>query len=127
MLGSHTGPGFSVMVLAIVVERLAQPEGDWRSYCPKDRPASCIGGWGPKVAAGVSRRPRLHHGVGQAGGLTKASAEPSPSRSEAGRYAAELPRSRTIEWCLLSGASGSVGRGMFRAASVEERIFCEFE
>lgn len=32
--GSHTGLGFNAMVLAIVAERLAQPEGAWRPFTP---------------------------------------------------------------------------------------------
>ena len=32
--GSHTGLGFNPMVLAIVAERLAQPEGGWRPFKP---------------------------------------------------------------------------------------------
>jgi pimeloyl-ACP methyl ester carboxylesterase len=32
--GSHTGLGFNPMVLAIVAERLAQPEGAWRPFSP---------------------------------------------------------------------------------------------
>lgn len=32
--GSHTGLGFNPMVLAIVAERLAQPEGGWRPFNP---------------------------------------------------------------------------------------------
>jgi pimeloyl-ACP methyl ester carboxylesterase len=32
--GSHTGLGFNPMVLAIVAERLAQPEGHWRPFNP---------------------------------------------------------------------------------------------
>lgn len=32
--GSHAGLGFNPMVLAIVAERLAQPEGQWRPFCP---------------------------------------------------------------------------------------------
>jgi pimeloyl-ACP methyl ester carboxylesterase len=33
--GSHTGLGFNPMVLAIVAERLAQPEGQWRPFNPE--------------------------------------------------------------------------------------------
>lgn len=32
--GSHTGLGFNAMVLAIVADRLAQPEGQWRPFKP---------------------------------------------------------------------------------------------
>ena len=32
VLGSHTGLGFNPMVLAIVAERLAQPEGQWKPF-----------------------------------------------------------------------------------------------
>ncbi len=32
--GSHTGLGFNPLVLAIVADRLAQPEGQWRPYAP---------------------------------------------------------------------------------------------
>jgi hypothetical protein len=32
--GSHLGLGFNPMVLAIVAERLAQPEGQWRPFSP---------------------------------------------------------------------------------------------
>jgi hypothetical protein len=32
--GSHTGLGFNPMVLAIVAERLAQPEGAWQPFRP---------------------------------------------------------------------------------------------
>ncbi len=32
--GSHTGLGFNPLVLAIVADRLAQPEGRWRPYEP---------------------------------------------------------------------------------------------
>jgi hypothetical protein len=32
--GSHTGLGFNAMVLAIVAERLAQPEGQWQPFKP---------------------------------------------------------------------------------------------
>ena len=37
--GSHTGLGFNAMVLAIVADRLAQPEGRWLPFNPQ-------GGWG---------------------------------------------------------------------------------
>jgi pimeloyl-ACP methyl ester carboxylesterase len=37
VLGSHSGLGFNPMVLAIVAERLAQAEGQWRPFTP--------GGW----------------------------------------------------------------------------------
>ncbi|MDP1901307.1 MAG: alpha/beta hydrolase [Rubrivivax sp.] len=33
--GSHTGMGFNAMVLAIVADRLAQPEGRWQPFRPK--------------------------------------------------------------------------------------------
>lgn len=33
--GSHTGLGFNPMVLAIVADRLAQPEGQWRPFRPE--------------------------------------------------------------------------------------------
>ena len=33
--GSHLGLGFNPMVLAIVAERLAQPEGQWRPFSPE--------------------------------------------------------------------------------------------
>jgi pimeloyl-ACP methyl ester carboxylesterase len=33
--GSHVGLGFNPMVLAIVAERLAQPEGAWRPFSPQ--------------------------------------------------------------------------------------------
>ncbi len=36
--GSHTGLGFNPMVLGIVADRLAQPEGQWRPFSPR--------GWG---------------------------------------------------------------------------------
>jgi pimeloyl-ACP methyl ester carboxylesterase len=32
--GSHTGLGFNAMVLCIVADRLAQPEGQWRPFKP---------------------------------------------------------------------------------------------
>jgi pimeloyl-ACP methyl ester carboxylesterase len=32
--GSHTGLGFNAMVLAIVANRLAQPEGQWKPFTP---------------------------------------------------------------------------------------------
>ena len=32
--GSHTGLGFNPLVLQIVAERLAQPEGQWQPYQP---------------------------------------------------------------------------------------------
>jgi pimeloyl-ACP methyl ester carboxylesterase len=38
--GSHTGLGFNALVLLIVADRLAQPEGQWQPY----RPAS-VPGW----------------------------------------------------------------------------------
>jgi pimeloyl-ACP methyl ester carboxylesterase len=38
--GSHTGLGFNPLVLQIVADRLAQPEGQWQPY----RPAS-VSGW----------------------------------------------------------------------------------
>jgi pimeloyl-ACP methyl ester carboxylesterase len=33
--GSHVGLGFNPMVLAIVAERLSQPEGQWRAFNPQ--------------------------------------------------------------------------------------------
>lgn len=33
--GSHTGLGFNPMVLAIVADRLAQPEGEWKPFEPE--------------------------------------------------------------------------------------------
>lgn len=38
--GSHTGLGFNPLVLQIVADRLAQPEGQWRPYQP-----SGVSGW----------------------------------------------------------------------------------
>lgn len=35
VLGSHSGLGFNPMVLAIVAERLAQPEGGWAPFRPE--------------------------------------------------------------------------------------------
>ena len=32
--GSHTGLGFNAIVLWIVAERLAQPEGQWKPFVP---------------------------------------------------------------------------------------------
>jgi len=32
--GSHTGLGFNAMVLLVIADRLAQPEGDWRPFSP---------------------------------------------------------------------------------------------
>jgi pimeloyl-ACP methyl ester carboxylesterase len=34
VFGSHTGLGFNAMVLAIVADRLAQPEGQWQPFKP---------------------------------------------------------------------------------------------
>ena len=50
--GSHTGLGFNAMVLAIVAERLAQPEGQWQPFKPQ-------GWWG-------SAYRMLTHGAGAA-------------------------------------------------------------
>ena len=36
--GSHTGMGFNAMVLAVVADRLAQPEGQWRPFKPAGWP-----------------------------------------------------------------------------------------
>lgn len=36
--GSHTGLGFNPMVLAIVADRLAQPEGGWQPFSPAGLP-----------------------------------------------------------------------------------------
>lgn len=36
--GSHTGLGFNAMVLAIVADRLAQPEGSWQPFNPAGLP-----------------------------------------------------------------------------------------
>ncbi len=36
--GSHTGLGFNAMVLAIVADRLAQPEGQWAPFKPAGAP-----------------------------------------------------------------------------------------
>ena len=33
--GSHVGLGFNPLVLQIVADRLAQPEGQWQPYRPK--------------------------------------------------------------------------------------------
>jgi hypothetical protein len=33
--GSHTGMGFNAMVMWIVADRLAQPEGQWRPFKPE--------------------------------------------------------------------------------------------
>ena len=38
--GSHTGLGFNPLVLQIVADRLAQPEGEWKPYAP-----SGVSGW----------------------------------------------------------------------------------
>jgi hypothetical protein len=35
VLGSHSGLGFNPLVLAIVAERLAQPEGQWQPFQPQ--------------------------------------------------------------------------------------------
>jgi hypothetical protein len=38
--GSHTGLGFNPMVLAIVADRLAQPEGGWQPFNPAGLPGA---------------------------------------------------------------------------------------
>jgi len=38
--GSHTGLGFNAMVLAIVADRLAQPEGAWQPFRPEGLPGA---------------------------------------------------------------------------------------
>ena len=38
--GSHTGLGFNAMVLAIVADRLAQPEGAWQPFNPAGLPGA---------------------------------------------------------------------------------------
>jgi hypothetical protein len=38
--GSHTGLGFNPMVLAIVADRLAQPEGAWQPFNPAGWPGA---------------------------------------------------------------------------------------
>ena len=38
--GSHTGLGFNPMVLAIVADRLAQPEGAWQRFSPAGLPGA---------------------------------------------------------------------------------------
>jgi len=38
--GSHTGLGFNAMVLCIVADRLAQPEGDWKPFSPAGLPGA---------------------------------------------------------------------------------------
>ena len=35
VFGSHTGLGFNAMVLWIVADRLAQPEGQWQPFRPE--------------------------------------------------------------------------------------------
>lgn len=47
VLGSHTGLGFNPMVLAIVAERLAQPEGRWQPF----RPEGWVGAMYRRLAA----------------------------------------------------------------------------
>jgi hypothetical protein len=69
VLGSHSGLGFNAMVLAIVAERLAQPEG---ALAPVQ--ARRLGGRGLSAGGGLKRRParadrRPGHGAGQAAGL----------------------------------------------------------
>lgn len=46
VLGSHSGLGFNPMVLAIIAERLAQPEGQWAPFKPE--------GWAGAVYAKVT-------------------------------------------------------------------------
>jgi hypothetical protein len=38
--GSHTGLGFNAMVMCIVSDRLAQPEGDWKPFSPAGLPGA---------------------------------------------------------------------------------------
>ena len=38
--GSHTGLGFNAMVLAIIADRLAQPEGAWKPFKPAGVPGA---------------------------------------------------------------------------------------
>ena len=38
--GSHTGLGFNAVVMAILAERLSQPEGQWRPFTPEGLPGS---------------------------------------------------------------------------------------
>jgi hypothetical protein len=38
--GSHTGLGFNAMVMCIVADRLAQPEGDWKPFNPAGLPGA---------------------------------------------------------------------------------------
>jgi pimeloyl-ACP methyl ester carboxylesterase len=40
--GSHTGLGFNALVLAVVADRLAQPEGAWQPFSPSGLPGSLL-------------------------------------------------------------------------------------
>jgi hypothetical protein len=40
--GSHTGLGFNPLVLYIVADRLAQPEGQWQPFKPDGLPGSLL-------------------------------------------------------------------------------------
>jgi pimeloyl-ACP methyl ester carboxylesterase len=49
--GSHVGLGFNALVLWIVAERLAQPEGAWRPFDPKGLPGQLYRLLTPRPAA----------------------------------------------------------------------------
>ena len=52
--GSHIGMGFIPAVVLAVLDRLGQPEGDWRPFAPPQGLRS----WYPKPAGWHERRPR---------------------------------------------------------------------
>ncbi len=49
--GSHTGLGFNALVLAVVADRLAQPEGQWRPYEPSGLLGTVHGWLAPQAPA----------------------------------------------------------------------------
>ncbi len=52
--GSHIGMGLNPAAVVAVLDRLAQPEGDWRPFAPPPGLRS----WYPKPASWQERRPR---------------------------------------------------------------------
>ena len=63
--GTHVGLGFNPAVLAVVLDRLAQPEESWRPF----RPPMALGAWYPPAATWIApsartRRRRRRRNIG---------------------------------------------------------------
>ena len=104
--GSHTGLGFNAMVLAIVADRLAQPEGQWQPF----KPSGLVGERLP--AADPRRRCRPRRGAAR--GLDARRGGAAAGRRAAAAPAGPAPRPAVPGSCRARTARRPRGRASVR-------------